>query len=95
MLRTYRTDEVPALPFERAMFAAVHTEPNTIAGRPNACNFSLDFIQRGAAAQRSIVENYYLHCLEMFFPNVSFRVEALDTTDAEGWQAVLISYSVD
>lgn len=88
----YRVSEAPKNKLERMIYTALRTEPNTIAGRPNAGNLALRHIHKGRVLPRSVMESYCLHALKCFMPELRFKVEAAEPVHDDGFQGVIVTY---
>lgn len=93
-MRVYDTQHSPRDKAERAIYNALRTYPNQIAGRPNAGNLALPYIHRGQMLPEPVLEGYALRVLQTFIPGAVFTVEALPEADADGFQRLRVGYEV-
>lgn len=93
-MRAYEAWQAPADKTEQAIYNALRTYPNQIAGRPNAGNLALQFIHQNRVLPRSVMEGYCRRALRAFMPDANFRVEALEEIGQDGFQRVTVFYEV-
>lgn len=94
MTGQYHASEAPKTKLERAIYTALRTPPNTIAGRPNAGNLALLHIHKGRVLPKTILESYCRHALRVFLPELEFTVTADPTSTGEygDFQGVIVRY---
>ncbi len=90
---TYDLELEPKNKIEAQMYDALSTSVNSIAGRPNAGNPVLDFIQQHGKLPLSVLAHYELRCLRQFIPNVRFSGIASNHPHPS-FQQVFIDYEV-
>lgn len=92
MTGAYNSWEAPQGPMEQAIYAALRTYPNTIAGRPNAGNIALLHLHQGQVLPPAIMEATCTQVLRYFLPELVFTVKASMMMDGTGFQHVTVRY---
>lgn len=91
-MREYLASEAPTTKLERAVYTALRTPPNAIAGRPNAGNLALLHIHKGRVLPASVLESYCRHALRCFLPELEFEVRATQPVYDDSFQGVVVTY---
>lgn len=93
-MQAYSPHEVPTVPVERAIYNALRTPPNTIAGRPNAGNLAIPFIHQNRVLPAAVLKSYCTNAIRNFLPDLAFVVEVLPDVPGGGLQRVRVHYEV-
>lgn len=91
MSREYQVSDAPTGKLEKAVYTALRTWPNTIAGRPNAGNLALLHIHQGRVLPRSVMESYCRRAIKTFLPDLDFDVRAPEPVTDEHFQGVVVT----